>query len=360
MPRDCLYSIDMSEHYEESEVRQRDFVPGCSKRRRKRVLLTLALAAQALGYVVLTEARYEGQGLAPVYFRLTTMSDILSLFLAMLVLASLMLAILKPERLGGVRTVSVALLSGILLWLDIGIRHTPAEEFAPEAAVALLLAMFVFLATLLTRSRRMVSPIRRVLREGRNVVSIALMLMLLAFIYAFFFPTYSSNAEVAAFHADSGVILGAAVWRGNGLGERPSPALRERIDLGYQLLTSHAIPRLVVTGGSAPGKQAEAEVAKRELLQRGVDPAQIIEENSSHTTLEQVRFLHDELFQKQGWVRFVIVSDQYHLARVCDMCKFNGLNVIGSPSNIHEPFFDLAYYRIRESVAMIEYWLLGR
>jgi uncharacterized SAM-binding protein YcdF (DUF218 family) len=73
-----------------------------------------------------------------------------------------------------------------------------------------------------------------------------------------------------------------------------------------------------------------------------------------------VGFLHDELLQKQGWMRFVIISDQYHLARVCDMCKFNGLTVIGSPSNIHEAFFDLAYYRIRESVAMLEYWLLGR
>ncbi len=48
---------------------------------------------------------------------------------------------------------------------------------------------------------------------------------------------------------------------------------------------------LIVTGGSASGKLAEAEVARNELLHMGVDSSQIIEENSSHTTFEQVRFL---------------------------------------------------------------------
>jgi len=331
-----------------------------SGRRWKRLLFALMLAAQAIGYIVLVEARYEGQGLTPIYFRFTTASDIISLLFHLAIIALLIAAIARPARIGRSRTISVAILSGILLWLDFGVRRTPPEEFAPAAAVALLLAMFALLATLYTGSRFWLTPTYRVLRVIRNTIAIASIMILFAFFYAFFFPTYSSTEDIASFNADAGVILGAAVWSKLGLGERPSPALRERIELGYELLAAKAIPRIVVTGASAPGELAEAEVSRRVLEGRGVDPSRIIQETSSHTTLEQVRYLHDELFLKQGLTRFVVISDQYHLARVCEMCKFNGLTAIGSPSRIRQPFLDLGYYRFRESMALLEYWLLGR
>jgi uncharacterized SAM-binding protein YcdF (DUF218 family) len=317
----------------------------------KRIFLAIAIAAQAVGYVVLTDARYSGQGLAPIYFRATTMSDIASALYPMLVIGLMIAVIIRPEKIGRGRATSVAILSGILLWLDLGIRRTPSDEFTPEAAVTILLGMSALLATLSQT---------RLIKIFRNMAAIMLLAILGAFTYAFFYPTYSGIEDISNFNGDAGVVLGAAVWRGHGLGERPSPALRERIDLGYDLLTKKAIPRLVLTGASAPGELAEAEVAKIDLLKRGVDPDQLIEETESHTTLEQVRYLHDDLFAKQNWSRFVIISDQYHLARVCEMCKFNGLHVIGSPSRIHQPFLDLLYYRIRESVAMLEYWMLGR
>jgi len=347
----------MNEYYSGNDLSRQ---PSRRKSRFKRVLFLFAFALQIAGYIVLTQARYEGQGLAPIYFRVTMLSDVVSFLFAFLMVGLLIHAILKPDRIGRARAIIVMMLSGTLLWVDLGIHHTPPEEFTPEAAVAMLIAMFLSPALLLTESQKGGAPIRRLLRVVRNVVAITAIMTLTALLHGLFFTTYSTPNEITAFHADAGVILGAAVWRGNGLGERPSPALRERIDLGHELLMNHAIPRLIVTGGTTPGKLAEAEVARNELLNMGVDSSQIIEENSSHTTFEQVRFLRDDLFQKHGWSRFVIVSDQYHLARVCDMCRFNGLTVIGSPSHIHEPFFDLAYYRLRESVAMLEYWLLGR
>jgi uncharacterized SAM-binding protein YcdF (DUF218 family) len=330
------------------------------KTRLKRALFLLVLALQIAAYVVLTQARYGCQGLTPVYFRLSTMSDVISNTLSFLTITLIILALLHSDRFSLARVTFVTIFSATMLWVDLGIRHTPPGEFTPEAAIAFLFFMFLFLATLFTSFSILLGLIRRVLRILWTTAMITCVLILSSFLYGFFYPTYSESDEIAAFHADAGVILGAAVWHGNGLGERPSPALKERVDLGHELLISHAIPRLIVTGGNAPGKPAEAEVAKRELLQLGVDSSQIIEENYSHTTFEQVRFLRDELFQKHGWSRFLIVSDQYNLARVCEMCAFNGLSVIGSPSHIREPFLDLAYYRLRESVALLEYWFLGR
>ncbi len=335
--------------------------PRTRDHRMKRLLLILILAAQVLGYIVLVEARYEGQGLPAIYFRLTTMSDLISLFFFLNIIGLLLSAIIKPDRIGQVRTVIIAILSAVLLWLDFGVRRTPLDEFDSSAAVALLISMFLLVATLGTRSRAWRSRLASAWRIFQNAIVIAILLVLFAFFYGFFYPTYSNISDISAFNADAGVIFGAAVWSHHHLGERPSPTLRERIDLGYELLTDHAIPRVVVTGASSvPGELPESEIARLEFIKRGIDPGKIIEENQSHSTLEQVQYLRNELYQKQGWQRFVAISDQYHLARICEMCKFNGLMVIGSPSHMHQPFLDLLFYRVRESMALLEYWLLGR
>jgi uncharacterized SAM-binding protein YcdF (DUF218 family) len=329
-------------------------------RRVKRSLLVVVLILQPWAYIVLTQARYEGQGLSPQYSRFSTISDILSIGFSVLSTVLVLAAMVNPRRISLARTVISVVLSLLLLWLDYGVRRLEASEFSPMAAVVLVLSMCALLATLMTKSQPLLRPIRRVGRIAWHAVLVFMLAMLFAFFYSFTFPTYTDSREIAAFEPHAGVVLGAAVWRSRGLGDRPSPTLRQRIEVGYELLSRKVIPRIVVTGASAPGEQAEAEVAKRDLESRGVDPAQIVEETESHTTLEQVRYLGEELRARQTWDRFVIISDQYHLARVIEMCRFAGLHAIGSPSRIDQPFLDLLYYRGRESVALLAYWLLGK
>jgi vancomycin permeability regulator SanA len=326
----------------------------------KRLLLVVTLVLQPWAYKVLTEARYEVQGLTPQYFRITTTSDVLSLTFALLSVLLIVAAIIEPRRISLARSVVSVALAGLLLWLDFGVRRLEASEFSPLAAVVLVLSMCGLLATLMTRSRPILRPVKRVWRIVLNALTVFLVAVTFAFFFSFTYPTYTEIREITAFEPDAGVVLGAAVWRGKGLGDRPSPTLRQRIEVGYELLSKNVIPRIVVTGASAPGEQAEAEVAKKDLISRGVDPAEIVEETQSHTTLEQVRYLREELKAKQTWDRFVIISDQYHLARVIEMCRFEGLHAIGSPSRIEQPFVDLLYYRARESVALLAYWLLGK
>ena len=329
-------------------------------RRLKRVMLVLILAAQPLAYKLLAEARYEGQGLATTYLRFTTTSDVLSIILAIIASLLIVVASIRPSRISLGRTIAAFVFTGILLWLDDGLGRMDPNEFSPEAGIALILSTCGLLAVLGTRSRPASKPSVRISKILRNALLSFLTLAAFAFFYSFLFPTYTGLLEITNFNPDAGVIPGAAVWRGRGLGERASPTLHERIDVGYDLLVKKAIPRIVVTGSSAPGELAEAEVARLDFLKRGVDPSQILSETASHTTLEQVRYLRDELFIKQGWSRFVIISDQYHLARVVEMCRFSGISAIGCPSRIKQPFLDLLYYRVRESVALLEYWMLGR
>jgi vancomycin permeability regulator SanA len=326
----------------------------------KRLLLLILATAQSASYFVLTEARYGGQGLKPIFFRLTTVGDVLSVMTSAVSIALTLFYFFQPEKMSFGRAIIATLISLSLLWVTFGLRKFDASDFSPVASVALITGIFALLGVLITRNRTPSSGAKRTYRAIRNTIFVFGAYAAFGFFYSFFYPVYSDIAEIAKFNADAGIVLGAAVWSGNQLGNRPSPTLKERVDIGYELLTQKAIPRLVVTGSNAPGEKAEGDVARAEMIKRGIDPSSVIAENASHSTYDQVIYIRDELKKKQGWSRFVVVSDQYHLARVIEICKFNGITAIGSPSRIRQPFLDLGYYRIRESIALLAYWLLGK
>lgn len=326
----------------------------------KRFFLLGMIFSQSLAYKVLTDARYLGQGLEPNYLKFNTIGDILSLGIVLLSLFLVGRTFFRPEYMSLPRIVAATLFSHLLLWLDYGVKRFEASELSPVASIALILATCMLLGTLLTRSHPE-RPLRlKSLRILLNASLVFLVLAAFSFIYAFSYPSYTEIREIRDYDADAAVVLGAAVWRGNNLGERPSPTLHERINVAHELITKKAVPRVVVTGGSAPGEQAEASVAKKEFIKRGVDASRVIAETRSHSTLDQVIYLRDELAKKQNWERFVIISDHYHLARVGEMCKFNRVAAITAPSRIEQPFLDLAWYRVRESMALLAYWLIGK
>ncbi|MBC8144408.1 MAG: YdcF family protein, partial [bacterium] len=153
---------------------------------------------------------------------------------------------------------------------------------------------------------------------------------------------------------DAAVILGAAVWSG----DRPSPVLRERINTGYDLLKNGTVQFLVLTGSNAPGELSESEVARRELLNLGADPTRIVIETRTRSTQQQIMFIRDQLL-KQGWKSFVIVSDQFHLTRALQICSFNDIDAHGVSSESPLGPQNLALYHVRESVALVLYWMFG-
>ncbi len=326
----------------------------------KRFFLLGMLFSQSLAYKVLADARYLGQGLEPNYLKFNTIGDILSIGIALLSLFLILRTLVRPSYMSLSRIVAATLFSHLLLWLDYGVKRFEASEFSPVASIALILATCMLLGTLFTRSNPDKRMRLRGLRILRNASLVFLALAAFSFAYSFSYPAYTDIKEITDYDADAAVVLGAAVWRGNNLGERPSPTLNERINVAHDLVAKKSVPRVVVTGGSAPGEQAEAVVARKEFIKRGIDPARVIVETKSHSTLDQVIYIREELRNKQNWERFVVISDHYHLARVGEMCKFNGVDAITAPSRIEQPFLDLAWYRVRESMALLAYWLIGK
>lgn len=154
---------------------------------------------------------------------------------------------------------------------------------------------------------------------------------------------------------ETGTVLGAAVWGGN----RPSPVLRERINKGYELYSSGIIKRIILTGGGSPGEMTEAEVSKRELLKKGVNEKNIIVENKSNSTLEQIIYLNENFYKKNNWKETVIISDNFHLLRTKQICRFFGINAYTVSSDTPLSTESNFNYCIKESFAVILFWLFG-
>lgn len=155
--------------------------------------------------------------------------------------------------------------------------------------------------------------------------------------------------------ADAGVIFGAAVWGGN----RPSPVLRERINKGYEIYKNGLVKKIVVTGGGSPNEMTEADVARNELIKYGIPKENLIIENTSNSTMEQLLFLRDALYKVNGWKKVILISDNFHLFRITEICRFNDINTSAISSDT--PLSPAAGidFCIKESFAVLMFWVFG-
>lgn len=155
--------------------------------------------------------------------------------------------------------------------------------------------------------------------------------------------------------ADAGTVLGAAVWGGN----RPSPVLRERINKGYELYSKGIIRYIILTGGGSPGEMTEAEVSKKELLKKGVKNENILIENKSNSTLEQISYLSKYVYNQNNWDVIVIISDNFHLLRTKQICLFFNIKAFTVSSDTPLSAESTFNFCIKESFAVILFWLFG-
>jgi vancomycin permeability regulator SanA len=325
-------------------------------------LFTIALAGEILSLLLMTLYRYRNQGLEPQFLDFSKTANLLALLLEIpfLGLFTVLLAVRRYHIITLAAPAAMMSLIGLVV-LTAAPMITLPERLLPNMGnyvgyVLFLAVKAVELAGFVVTLRE---PLRSFWRKGLSVVIFAAGFMAGSFAIVIAMvllsPIGSTIIEQPSQEYDAGVILGAAVWSG----DRPSPVLRERLNKGYDLLKNGTVQFLVLTGGHAPNELPEAEVGRRELLKLGVDPTRIVLETSTSSTLEQILFIRDQLQRKQGWSSFIIISDQFHLKRALEICQFNGINALGVSSESPLGPQNLAVYHVRESVALILYWLFG-
>lgn len=155
--------------------------------------------------------------------------------------------------------------------------------------------------------------------------------------------------------SDVAVILGAAVWSKS----KPSPLFASRIGKANNLYSAGITKKLQVTGGSAPGELSEALVAYNYLIKCGVTPDDIWLEDKTSSTSEQIAFIKERLVKEKKMKNILVVSDEFHLKRVTEICKFYNVEASGVASDLKLSWDKELIYRFRDSMALLIFWLFA-
>ncbi len=154
--------------------------------------------------------------------------------------------------------------------------------------------------------------------------------------------------------ADCALVFGAAV---TGY-DRPGPAINRRIETAARLYRQGLVKTLIVSGGVGRGageSVSEANVMRVTAIAKGVQSFNIITEEQSHSTVENVRFSRG---LAKDCASVVGVSDGYHLARIRLLASQQGwtdLTVL--PTDERPQFISELRSIVREMFAYFYYGL---
>lgn len=154
--------------------------------------------------------------------------------------------------------------------------------------------------------------------------------------------------------ADCAIILGAAAWY-----KRPSPVFEERIRHGIWLYQNNYVKKLILTGGkSKNAPYSEAFVAKRYALRKNIPENDILIEEDSLTTQENLINAKKIMAQNQLNTA-IIVSDPMHMYRALSVAKDLHMLVYSSPTPTtrFESVKSNVNFLIQETYHMIGYLL---
>jgi uncharacterized SAM-binding protein YcdF (DUF218 family) len=152
--------------------------------------------------------------------------------------------------------------------------------------------------------------------------------------------------------ADAAIVLGAAAWD-----KRPSPVFRERINHSLNLYRSGLIKKILFTGGSSKtGFMSEAAVARRYAIKNGIAKEDIVYENQSRDTWQNL--VNAQIEANNNDINTVIiVSDPFHLARAKLMANDLGLNaqVSATPTTRYTATYSKLRFLAQESYLLMLY-----
>ena len=163
-------------------------------------------------------------------------------------------------------------------------------------------------------------------KKAGKILKIVLIIVVFTVAYtAISIYTFGSNSSRQ--NADAAVVLGAAVWS-----NQVSPVFRERINHAVDLYRTQRVRKLVFTGGQGNRNEpTEAAAARAYAIQSGVPASDILIEQSSHTTYENV-VNAKQLADTNGLKKVLIVSDPMHMKRAMTMARNIGLDAYPSPT----------------------------
>lgn len=152
-----------------------------------------------------------------------------------------------------------------------------------------------------------------------------LFLVTLYYVIAIYWTGYQKENLKSS---DAAVVFGAAQYNG-----QPSPIFAARLDQAKKLFDQKIVKKIIVTGGV--GRKAdtvsEGRSGRNYLVDRGIDGQNIIFEEQSKTTQENLDEL-EKILTKEKIKSVIFVSDRFHMFRISRMAEKEGISFQLSPT----------------------------
>jgi uncharacterized SAM-binding protein YcdF (DUF218 family) len=157
--------------------------------------------------------------------------------------------------------------------------------------------------------------------------------------------------------ADFVIVLGSGLSGGR----RVPPMLASRLDRGrevYETLAAYGTdaPTMIVSGGKGSDERvSEAQAMYGYLIQRGFPAAQLVREDQSRTTEENIKFSKAIMDQTLPGSRCVIVTSSFHVYRAAIIARRAGVD--GPVTAAPTPGYSWPAATVREFAAvLLGYW----
>lgn len=181
------------------------------------------------------------------------------------------------------------------------------------------------------------------------VISVIALFLWLMYCYTVII-THPFDDEVQ--QADAAIVLGAALWN-----DRPSPALKERLNHALELYLDKKVAYIIVSGGKGVQNLSEAEGMRNYLIEQGVIENHILLEQHATNTYENLLFTQ-AIVNKHQFNKVVIVSHAYHAYRTDRIAKYLNYEQY-QVSGIESLVLNKPYHYTREVLAYSK-WVLNR
>lgn len=152
------------------------------------------------------------------------------------------------------------------------------------------------------------------------------------------------------------VVLGAGLR-----GEIPSLTLLQRLDRSLEYVKNNPNVKIVVSGGQGSGESiTEAEAMKRYLIKYGVNEENIIKEDKSTNTSENLKFTANILkeLDKTENLKITIVTSDFHVFRSKFLAERIGFEADGY--GVISKLILMPTYYVREYFAVVKSFIFDK
>ena len=234
--------------------------------------------------------------------------------------------------------------------------------------------MVLALGVLLTVCGIWPEQIKRITSHGIMKAVKYLIVIGLAFVIGMTgFLMYQGSVDEVTYEEDALIVLGAAVQ-----GDRVSSILAARLNEAADYAARNEEAVIIVSGGQGPQENlTEAAAMEKYLMIKGIPQERIIKEEQATSTYENFKYskeILDKLYgpesdaassDKSGTVpedeeeyTCAYVTNEFHCYRAGKIAEQAGLAANGV--SVRTEWWKLPVNYMRESLAVVKFWVLGR